>query len=211
MQITDVSSHSCISRILGGQATWIIKSREKSAGSRILGSLHADSGLVSDNFHASGAARLCAPNNSAHISAHNAVKTFIPEEDEPRRKAYEQMRATQQARLDENYAKACKRAEKKGRKLPSKEEYYSHWGYNYYSISPWLCLGSFGSINGGAQCTRHLSIRCTSRQECTTAIMDLSLFRLVTARGRTAPREAAAVTAWPRALAVGLEAAETRE
>ena len=96
--------------------------------------IHTDGTEVSDKFHASGAAQLCAPQASAHISAHNAVKTFIPEEDEARRKAYEQMRATQQARLDENYAKACKRAEKKGRKLPSKDDYYSHWGYNYYSV-----------------------------------------------------------------------------
>lgn len=38
-----------------------------------------------------------------------------------------------QKRLNDNYQSACKRAERRGRKLPSKEEYYDHWGHKYYS------------------------------------------------------------------------------
>jgi hypothetical protein len=38
-----------------------------------------------------------------------------------------------QKRLDANYEKARKRAEKRGRKLPPKEDYYNHWGNQYYS------------------------------------------------------------------------------
>ena len=46
------------------------------------------------------------------------------------------MRAVQNKRLEDNYQKACKRAEKKGRKLPPKDQYYNHWGYSYMSKSP---------------------------------------------------------------------------
>lgn len=35
----------------------------------------------------------------------------------------------------EAYLKARRRADKKGRKLPSKDEYYDHWGARYYSKS----------------------------------------------------------------------------
>lgn len=50
------------------------------------------------------------------------------------------MRAVQNKRLEENYQKACKRAEKKGRKLPPKDQYYSHWGYSYPSKLTFLSL-----------------------------------------------------------------------
>ncbi len=86
---------------------------------------------MAEEFHRSGAAKLCPPDNSAHISAHSAVKAahgstaFVQE----------RLLAVRKAKLDENYAKACRRAEKKGRKLPPKDEYYNHWGYSYYSRS----------------------------------------------------------------------------
>jgi hypothetical protein len=51
------------------------------------------------------------------------------------------MRAVQNKRLEENYQKACKRAEKKGRKLPPKDQYYNHWGYSY--ASKFTFLGCF--------------------------------------------------------------------
>jgi hypothetical protein len=38
-------------------------------------------------------------------------------------------------KLEENYKKAVKRAAKKGRVLPPREQYYNHWGYSYYSES----------------------------------------------------------------------------
>jgi hypothetical protein len=50
------------------------------------------------------------------------------------------MRAVQNKRLEENYQKACKRAEKKGRKLPPKDQYYNHWGYSYASKFTFLNL-----------------------------------------------------------------------
>ncbi len=54
-------------------------------------------------------------------------------DDTARKRVYDRMRALYEARLEENYAKACRRAEKKGRKLPPKQQYYDHWGYSYYS------------------------------------------------------------------------------
>jgi hypothetical protein len=101
--------------------------------------------LVANEFHDSGAAKLCPPDNSAHISAHNSVSTRLddPKNDSMRSnmKLHLAARAAYQRRLDENYQKACRRAEKKGRKLPPKDEYYNHWGYNYYS--------EFQSCRGG--------------------------------------------------------------
>jgi len=92
---------------------------------------------VSEAFHRTGAARLCPPDNSAHISAHNAVKTHIPADQVARRTVAEHLQALHKQRLDENYAKACRRAEKKGRKLPPREQYYDHWGYSYYMYAPY--------------------------------------------------------------------------
>ena len=87
-------------------------------------------------------ANLCPPDNSAHISSHNAVRTI----DEGLvasnhvEKVQNRLRQIQNKRLEENYQKACKRAEKKGRKLPPKDDYYNHWGYSYYSKSPTLVV-----------------------------------------------------------------------
>ncbi|GFP57240.1 glycine-rich domain-containing protein 1 [Trichoderma asperellum] len=71
---------------------------------------------LADSFHASGSASLCPPNNSAHISAHNSVRTL----DTSMLGAHAQAR--QQQKLDEAYRKACKRAEKKGRTLPARDQ-----------------------------------------------------------------------------------------
>lgn len=85
---------------------------------------------LADSFHASGSASLCPPNNSAHISAHNSIRTV---DSDPFVNAH--ATARQKEKLDEAYKKACKRAEKNGRTLPSRDEYYdyNHWGYPYYS------------------------------------------------------------------------------
>lgn len=85
---------------------------------------------LADTFHDSGTAKLCPPDNSAHISAHNSVRTL---ETPERAKFTAYIRARQNRRLNEAYQKAAKRAEKKGRALPPRDEYYDHWGYNYYS------------------------------------------------------------------------------
>ncbi|KAB5549504.1 hypothetical protein GE09DRAFT_966956 [Coniochaeta sp. 2T2.1] len=105
---------------------------------------------VAETFHNSGAASFCPPDNSAHISSHNAVKSFqdpsIPLTG--RRKVQAQLAAIHRQRLDDAYAKAQKRAEKKGRKIPPKEQYYDHWGYPYAFYGPymypmWLAPGMY--------------------------------------------------------------------
>ena len=83
-----------------------------------------------DAFYNSGAANMCPPDNSAHISAHNAVKIA---ETDARNKVTRHLRLYQQQKLEANYQKAVRRAEKKGRKLPPRDQYYDHWGYSYFS------------------------------------------------------------------------------
>lgn len=85
---------------------------------------------VSESFHTSGAAKLCPPDNSAHVSAHNAVRfASIASATEQAR------RARHAQKVDEEYQKAQKRAAKRGRALPPRDEYYNHWGYSYYGKS----------------------------------------------------------------------------
>ncbi|KAF4996226.1 hypothetical protein FGRMN_4625, partial [Fusarium graminum] len=88
---------------------------------------------IADKWYDSGAADLCPPDNSAHISSHNSVRVFDEAlvASNQMEKVQNRMRAVHNKRLEENYQKACKRAEKKGRKLPPKEQYYSHWGCPY--------------------------------------------------------------------------------
>ncbi|KAL7972720.1 hypothetical protein HDV63DRAFT_369955 [Trichoderma sp. SZMC 28014] len=88
---------------------------------------------LADSFHTSGSASLCPPDNSAHISAHNSIRTL---ETNPVVNAHARVR--QQERLDEAYKKACKRAEKKGRTLPARDQYYENWGYPYYTYGPFM-------------------------------------------------------------------------
>lgn len=102
--------------------------------SRILGVSNQDK--AAQNFLASGRAELCPPDKSAHISAHNAVR----QNPTTSFHAYvvQQQHARQQRQLELNYEKACKRAKKKGRTLPPRDEYYNHWGYQYYMYSPFV-------------------------------------------------------------------------
>ncbi|RGP81218.1 hypothetical protein FLONG3_600, partial [Fusarium longipes] len=88
---------------------------------------------ITDRFYESGQADRCPPDNSAHISSHNAVRSSSEAllASNQVEKVQNRMRAVQNRRLEENYRKACKRAEKKGRKLPPKDQYYNHWGYPY--------------------------------------------------------------------------------
>ncbi|VUC20441.1 unnamed protein product [Clonostachys rosea] len=69
--------------------------------------------------------------NTSHISAHNAS-------EQPPTRAYigEYIRKAWELKLDESYDRAVKRAGKKGRKLPSRGEYYSHWGRKYFLYGP---------------------------------------------------------------------------
>ncbi|KAH6628758.1 hypothetical protein F5144DRAFT_537475 [Chaetomium tenue] len=95
---------------------------------------------VAENFHASGQARLHPPDKSAHISSHNAVKT-APDLTiaKPRREVVERRIAERhRRRIDESYEKARKRAELKGRTIPPKGEYYTHWGFPYAYYGPYI-------------------------------------------------------------------------
>ncbi|KAI1771974.1 hypothetical protein F4818DRAFT_454190 [Hypoxylon cercidicola] len=92
---------------------------------------------ISESFHASGQASLCPPDNSAHISAHNSVR--YSDVDRSRDQAHRRMHALHQEHLDKNYSKAQKRARKKGRELPPRDEYYySYWGYPYMLYGPYV-------------------------------------------------------------------------
>lgn len=89
---------------------------------------------VEDKFHKSGNASFCPPDNSAHISSHNAVDPGASIQG-PEAAVRKRMQEIHQRRLEDQYEKARKRAEKKGRKLPPRQQYYDHWGYSYYSES----------------------------------------------------------------------------
>ncbi|CAG9941783.1 unnamed protein product [Clonostachys rosea f. rosea IK726] len=97
---------------------------------------------VADEFYESGVAKSCDTENSAHISSHNAVTSRAIDPDNPSMRSSMFVRSkaqkAYQRRLDENYEKACKRAEKKGRKLPPRDTYYSHWGYPYAAYGPFM-------------------------------------------------------------------------
>lgn len=107
-----------------------VRSSNTGSLSRFLGVSNQEK--VSQNFHDSGRASLCPPDKSAHISAHNAVRNSAQET------VSKFSRLRQHRQLELNYEKACKRAEKKGRKLPPREQYYDHWGYQYYMYSPFI-------------------------------------------------------------------------
>jgi hypothetical protein len=94
-----------------------VRSGISSSIGRVLGTSKQE--RISDTFHSSGAARLCPPDNSAHISSHNSIKMVVAK----------QAQTVFNTRLDIQYEKACRRAEKKGRKIPSRQDYYDHWGY----------------------------------------------------------------------------------
>ncbi|KAL7948262.1 hypothetical protein V8C42DRAFT_351505 [Trichoderma barbatum] len=115
---------------------WYCETIRDSQGSKI-GKMFSvsTSQKLADSFHDSGTAKLCPPDNSAHISAHNSVKTL---ETPERAQFTAYFRARQSRRLDEAYQKAAKRAEKKGRTLPPKDQYYDHWGYSYYMYGPFM-------------------------------------------------------------------------
>lgn len=110
-----------------------IRSSNVGSISRVLGVSGQDK--VAQNFHDSGKASLCPPDKSAHISAHNAVREHTAD---ARNQVTSYSRERQHRQLELNYEKACKRAQKKGRKLPPRDQYYDHWGYQYYMYSPFI-------------------------------------------------------------------------
>lgn len=66
-----------------------------------------------ERLHAS--TEKCDPNKTPHISAHNAVKA--------KSLAMDKIAAIKAARLENSYLKACRRAHKKGRTPPAKDDY----------------------------------------------------------------------------------------
>ncbi|TGJ78484.1 hypothetical protein E0Z10_g10278, partial [Xylaria hypoxylon] len=91
-----------------------------------------------DNFYQSGRAALCPPGNSnAHISAHNSVR--VVENDSIRSQINNRLHLLHQKRLEDNYEKARKRAKKRGRDLPPRDEYYYYyWGAPYLLYAPYV-------------------------------------------------------------------------
>ena len=87
---------------------------------------------------------MCPPDNSAHISSHNAVHV---EESAIRALTLERMQLRRKMELDIAYGKACKRAEKKGRKPPPRDEYYyGAWGYPYLMYGPYMAMPMYGGM-----------------------------------------------------------------
>jgi hypothetical protein len=94
---------------------------------------------AADDFYASGAAKLCPPDNSAHISTHNAVPT---DQSATAMHVAANFRKARESQLEEAYRKACKRAQKRGRPIPVRERYvHDYWGYQY----PYYCEFDLGS------------------------------------------------------------------
>lgn len=93
---------------------------------------------ISDEFYKSGAAQFCPPDNSAHISAHNAVPIVS---DTTNKNVADRQAAARKKQLDEAYAKACKRAIKRGRPVPVKEHFVAnHYGMAYVSPYPYSMM-----------------------------------------------------------------------
>ncbi|KAL6871699.1 hypothetical protein HDV57DRAFT_511645 [Trichoderma longibrachiatum] len=100
---------------------------------------------LSEAFHKSEAAGACQPDKSAHISFHNAVRTI---ETADRKKVTARARARQRQWFEQEYQKAAKRSERKGRPMPPKEEYFTNWGAQYsmygpYPFPPWFAPGMY--------------------------------------------------------------------
>ncbi|RYO82480.1 hypothetical protein DL766_006333 [Monosporascus sp. MC13-8B] len=91
---------------------------------------------VSDSFHDTRRANLCPPDASAHISAHSSVR--LDDVSSLQAGIRQQRLLRMEQHLEENYRKAQKRAQEKGRKLPPLEEYrHDHWGYPFVMYGPW--------------------------------------------------------------------------
>ncbi|PTB62030.1 hypothetical protein BBK36DRAFT_1172875 [Trichoderma citrinoviride] len=120
-----------------------IRSSQISPIGRLLGLSSTEK--LSEAFHKSEAAETCPPDKSAHISFHNAVKTI---ETAGRKKVTARARARQRQWFEQEYKKAAKRAEKKGRPMPPRDEYFNNWGARYtmygpYPFPPWFAPGMY--------------------------------------------------------------------
>ncbi|KAK2046201.1 hypothetical protein LZ31DRAFT_574703 [Colletotrichum somersetense] len=119
-----------------------------------------------DKFNnSSSAAAACGSSSSAHISTHNSCR---PDESSPLNRARGFQRRAWASRLEDGYRRAVKRAAKRGKILPPKEEYYNHWGSTYFQYSPvtgpeyltkdMYAAGDPGVLNGSwASCAQGVS------------------------------------------------------
>ncbi|KAJ2985784.1 hypothetical protein NUW58_g5348 [Xylaria curta] len=100
--------------------------------------LQSQKDKASDRFYESGRAALCPPDNSAHISAHNSVQ-LTDNNDSKLSRIRKQLHLRNQKRLEDNYEKARKRAKRKGRDLPPRDDYYYYyWGAPYLLYAPYV-------------------------------------------------------------------------
>ncbi|KAF7902962.1 hypothetical protein EAF00_002864 [Botryotinia globosa] len=111
-----------------------IRSKHIDSSSRVFGTSKHEK--VLDTFYTSGAAKQCDPNNSAHISAHSAVRV---EDSETRASVFDRLSRRNKSEMNRAYDKARQRAEKKGRTIPPRDDYYyTTWGYPYMMYGPYM-------------------------------------------------------------------------
>lgn len=91
---------------------------------------------MNDAFHRTAASSYHPPDRSAHISAHSATYMFS---SDVRDRVGEQARARLASLLDYHYARACRRAARRGRTIPPRQDFFGdHWGYAYHTHAPWV-------------------------------------------------------------------------
>lgn len=132
------SSHGCARVFLTLLA---IRAKHISSSAKIFGTSKHEK--VLDNFYNSGAAKLCPPDNSAHISSHSAVKAS---ESATMERVNATLRKRREIELDDAYKKACKRAQAKGRPVPARDQYYYGYGYPYMMMYPYMCVPMYGGV-----------------------------------------------------------------
>ncbi|KAI9648029.1 hypothetical protein NHQ30_002657 [Ciborinia camelliae] len=111
-----------------------IRSKHIDSSNRVFGTSKHEK--VLDSFYTSGAARQCDPNNSAHISAHSAVRV---EESATRASVLDRLRQRNESEMNHAYDKARHRAQQKGRTIPPRDDYYyMAWGYPYMMYGPYM-------------------------------------------------------------------------
>ncbi len=118
-----------------------IRASHVSAVSGLFGARQTKHEKISDAFHSSKA-NLCLPDQSAHISTHNAIPEAPESAYDPRtarrHKVEERQRLAMEKQLNDAYEKACKRAIKKGRQPPQKKEFREkHYGFEHASAYPY--------------------------------------------------------------------------
>jgi hypothetical protein len=129
-----------------------IRSRHISSSTKLFGTSKHEKAL--NQFYDSGTAKLCPPSNSAHISAHSAVK--VEDNDgTTREKVHTALRDMRKVELDNAYERARRRAKAKGREIPPRDEYYyGAWGYPYLMYGPYMSMGYMGGVYyAGDPCT----------------------------------------------------------